>query len=373
MYQRGYIFLSHSHFEGGVKVGSHHLSEKVAAIQGSGPVFHISTPVSVLQSTLRREKSSDRYKMSRAGARKREEVTDIVPSQVTPPRWRVSTRANRKFTTSIHTLDVDQWVVLVDQPLFHKLANDVRASMNVPTKIIYRPTDIHPSGPLARAEKRMVAIADAIIATSQYTLETVREQSRADRNLPSYVIENGVDIELFSGSNLAETMRSGFIYVGAIDSRFDWESVILLAAAFPQESFTLVGPVSAEVPQLPPNVSCVGTVPYAGVPALMAQAKVGLLPFNSNSLNAGRSPMKFYEYLAAGLVVTGSRTSELDSRHAPNTWLWDNAANVVAKVSQAYSQDASSAGIEHARQFDWKLRAAELVRIIDSLFDSNSG
>jgi glycosyltransferase involved in cell wall biosynthesis len=54
---------------------------------------------------------------------------------------------------------------------------------------------------------------------------------------------------------------------------------------------------------LPDNVVVEGPVDYAAVPDLLARARVGLMPFESSRLNEGRSPMKMYEYLAAGLTV----------------------------------------------------------------------
>ncbi|WP_156388279.1 MULTISPECIES: hypothetical protein [unclassified Rhodococcus (in: high G+C Gram-positive bacteria)] len=240
---------------------------------------------------------------------------------------------------------------------------------------MYRPTDIHPSGALARAERRVVGIADAIVATSRFTLDTVVEQTKPRSAVAKFVLENGVDANLFESSGTAMPWkdRRGFVYVGAIDTRFDWNAVISIAETYPNEPVTLVGPLTTHRANLPSNIACVGAKPYLDTPKLLSQARVGLLPFNSNTLNAGRSPMKFYEYLSAGLAVAGTRTTELSTRNAPLTWLWEGESDIALQAGRALAGNWTAAGVAHAREFDWDTRADQLKSILRPLVESKIG
>jgi len=109
-------------------------------------------------------------------------------------------------------------------------------------------------------------------------------------------------------------------YAGAIDFRFDAELVVRLAKARPEIEFVIIGSGtdshSLAAPDLQ-NLRWLGTRPYAQLPAYLQHANVGLLPLNDHPANAGRSPMKLYEYAAAGLSVLATRTQEL-ARRAPS-------------------------------------------------------
>jgi glycosyltransferase involved in cell wall biosynthesis len=71
------------------------------------------------------------------------------------------------------------------------------------------------------------------------------------------------------------------------------------------------------------NVHLFGIRPYADLPTYLQHASAGLLPLNAHPANAGRSPMKFYEYAAAGLPIVASLTPELARRREPFVRFFD--------------------------------------------------
>jgi glycosyltransferase involved in cell wall biosynthesis len=94
---------------------------------------------------------------------------------------------------------------------------------------------------------------------------------------------------------------------------------VRLAAARPDVEFVIIGSgtgVPALVAAAMRNVHLLGPRPYALLPAYLQHARAGLLPLNDHPANAGRSPMKLYEYAAAGIPVLASRTEDL-ARRAP--------------------------------------------------------
>ena len=49
-----------------------------------------------------------------------------------------------------------------------------------------------------------------------------------------------------------------------------------------------------------------GHQPYANLPSILSQVKVGIVPFKLNGKYEHTAPIKVYEYLAAGLPVVAS-------------------------------------------------------------------
>ena len=132
------------------------------------------------------------------------------------------------------------------------------------------------------------------------------------------IIPNGVDFEHFSAASRAPVSSDVLphvIYIGAI---FDWFDVTLLretALLLPQFHFTLVGPrrLSREaIKELClDNITWVGPRSYSDLPRLLSEAHVAVIPFMINDLIRGTSPIKLYEYLAAGIPVVASPMPEV--------------------------------------------------------------
>lgn len=101
------------------------------------------------------------------------------------------------------------------------------------------------------------------------------------------------------------------LYVGSLARWFSFslvEEVVRRAAGW---RFLFAGPVLDTL--LPwhrlwgyPNVRYLGTVRYESVPFLMTQADVGWIPFAGERTLQGLSPLKMYEFLAAGKPVVAT-------------------------------------------------------------------
>ncbi|MBM4724615.1 glycosyltransferase [Rhodococcus hoagii] len=347
-------FLSHSHFDGVLKVGSHHLAEQLALL--GNDVFHIATPFSWLGS-LRSPSllKTPRAKTAFLGPAKAapERPTNIVPLVAIPARIRAPRTLGRRINRLVDLNTFDY--IFVDQPAFYPVVEDVSGPA-----VVFRPTDMHLNGSLAKADERMMQRADGLVATSS----VVRDHNLKFRpGLPNMVLENGVDSARFRVPGPHDP-RAGFVYVGAIDYRFDWDAIITIAEHFSRLPIRLVGPVSAPYRgELPGNVQVMGPVKYSDIPAVLAAAKVGLLPFSKAGINNGRSPMKFYEYLAAGLFIAGTRTDALASRSAAGTHLWEeSAASVIAACAIAHDGQApNEPGMRLADEYDWRSRSRLLI------------
>ncbi|MFT2816892.1 glycosyltransferase [Leifsonia sp. A12D58] len=341
------LFASHT-FDGGVfKVGSHHLAKQLST--NGYRVAHVSTPVSPLH-LVRKPLDPARLAIARAGAHRDEfGVLQLVPRVAFPSQLHPAPQTMRRILRGIGFDQPDY--VFIDQPLLSGLL-----PLRTNSTVIYRPTDIYTSGVLAKRQIEVLRRAHGVIATSAAVLESL-EVPRGTRTL---VLENGVDFEHFS--TRSHHQRSGIIYAGSLDHRFDWDAVILLANEFPDVTITIAGPTRADFPPLPENVSCVGSLQYEELPTRLAQASVGILPLSGAIENAGRSPMKYYEYLAAGLHVVASSTETLRSRMAAGVELYSTPAELIDMTKRALAQQQENIlGAADAAGQDWSRKASALM------------
>ncbi|MDB5374568.1 MAG: hypothetical protein JWP04_3210 [Belnapia sp.] len=106
--------------------------------------------------------------------------------------------------------------------------------------------------------------------------------------------------------------RIGFF--GVVDERMDTGLVGALAAARPDWSFVMIGPVvkidPAELPRLP-NIHWLGGKGYPELPRYLAGWDAGFMPFALNESTRFISPTKTPEFLAAGLPVVSTPITDV--------------------------------------------------------------
>jgi teichuronic acid biosynthesis glycosyltransferase TuaH len=133
---------------------------------------------------------------------------------------------------------------------------------------------------------------------------------------PSAVVPNGVDPAEWGGASgpppswALQARRPLLVYTGTLDSRLDVPALLALAHELPDAEIALVGPL-LEPDHLAPlnaasNIAIHPPLARAEVVALICRADVGLLPHRELALTRAMSPLKLYEYLAAGLPVVAA-------------------------------------------------------------------
>jgi len=322
------LICGHSRLGSALTVGSHQLYWAYAKRSDCDPV-HLSLPVSCAH--LLRLDSSEIRRRFRAAFRAVFEPgpRNIVPFQICGPqvafgqhdlspmhRFVTRPRLIGEAARAIREQPTD--VLIVDHPYWSGIEDVVR-----PRKLIYRATDIYSAfigrRQLVDLERRYLRCSDVVIATSK----PVAEHLSAGGAPRVQVIENGVDFEHWSElrdmpAAFADIPEPRAIYIGALDFRFGFDILLRCAERLPQVNFVVVGPLGRLPRKLQrPNVHLIGAVPYADAPAYAQWSQVGLLPLAANRANEGRSPMKLYEYAAAGLPVVSSPSAELCRRDLP--------------------------------------------------------
>lgn len=364
------LFASHTPETGVFRVGSHHLSRALA--RAGWTVGHISTPVSSVKllGLGNRVGLGARWRSVLTGPQlDDDDRMSAVPFTALPVQLTGGWARNAALYTALPPLHrtvraagANRFdTLLIDQPLFAGLERLVPAG-----KLVYRPTDVYTSPGLLRAQRRMLARADAVVATSPTVLDSLPAEAGG---LPSLVLTNGVDAAMFGAAAGGPPDRPAAVYVGALDGRIDWIWLAELAGASPGLDVDLYGP--ADVPptvQLPGNVHLRGAVPYAQLPELLAGYPLALLPFRAGEVNAGRSPMKLFEYLAAGLSVLATPHFAQGSDQLPGVHVHAGGAAAAGQVRELLNRSRrNDAGAVAAGEHDWSARAEQLGAFLQSL------
>jgi teichuronic acid biosynthesis glycosyltransferase TuaH len=141
---------------------------------------------------------------------------------------------------------------------------------------------------------------------------TPKSLASVDPAGPSAVIPCGIDPNEWLAPGAAPgwfTALPGrkLLYVGTLDPRVEVESVAATAQAYPDDSIVLVGrcpdPEHYAAVRGLPNVTIASEVGREQLTALVAAADVGLIPHVRSEQTMAMSPLKLFEYLAAGLPV----------------------------------------------------------------------
>ena len=347
--------LSHTGRSSVFRVGSHHLAREFARM--GHDVVHVSNPISVAH-LLRLRDPEVRRRAAMALPRQRRSVDGarylvpwsafpLTPDPLGRPLTLGSTTLLRKALRRAGLTEFD--LMLVDQPLLDYLIEPMGAR-----QVFYRPTDLNLDRLTLAAEERMLAAADGVLATS-----CVVAGALAARHPQQHyrVVENGAEISHFAVPGPAWPDRRGAVYVGAIDRRFDWPTVLNLARSAPAVPIDIFGPLPNRPSELPANIQLRGPVDYADLPKTLVRYRVGLLPLSDEPTNSGRSPMKLYEYLASGLNVVTRATGPITARGLQDVHSYAHPVSAVAAYRRALQDEPTGDGAAAAALMDWSQRA----------------
>lgn len=368
------LFLSHTHIGSDFVVGSYHLSNSLSEM--GHDVYHISTPISIFH--LLFKKNYEKFKIAlkyNYEINNGTGVKNLIPLSLMP--WNLAKYiyiiSKGKFNPSsilLNRLPEDFDIIYMDQPIFQGIEKKIKYK-----KLVYRPTDVYPlitnDKTIALLESKILNLADNVICTSEPVKKHIQNLGF---NKKINIIENGVNLSHFMKSknsknkfnklNLDENDLN-IIYFGALDFRFDFDIIMKVAKIRPTYNFYLIGPINQEIPKeltLMSNINLIGSVEYDLLPEYMHDMNVAILPLNDNPSNQGRSPMKIYEYLAAGKLVVTKKTLELERRKDINIHMYDNLEEFIEILDKVYHGKISFVEQDYS-VFDWHFKANQLLNL----------
>ncbi len=193
-------------------------------------------------------------------------------------------------------------------------------------------------------EVRLLERADAVFTTAT----SLRDKCMR-HNSNTHFFPNVADPEHFGRAlqpgdippALADIPEPRIAYIGALsDFKVNFSLLEKVAQIRPDWQFVLIGEeregqsneTLRDMSRMP-NVHLLGYQPYGTLPELLRGIQVGLLPTLINDYTRGMFPMKYYEYLSAGVPVV---STSLDFTKTIRTWMEvaDDAPGFVKAIEK---------------------------------------
>lgn len=218
-----------------------------------------------------------------------------------------------------------------------------------------------------RDEEGLLDICDGVIVTSK-TLYV--HKSRHKENC--IIVPNAVELDDFVQeteipSDIENIEKPVIGYVGAIANWFDQELLVRVAQLNPNYQFVLVGTVYTDITLLlnEPNIMVLGRKEYSEVPKYMKSFDVGIIPFKMEDLIVNTNPIKYYEYLASGLITVSTPLPELVNE--PYCLLAQEAEEFAQKIQEALLTPKVDTRIieDYLSMNSWARRAEEIVSFME--------
>lgn len=179
---------------------------------------------------------------------------------------------------------------------------------------------------------------------------------------------NGVDVQNFSAARDVRKKnppKENIVgYLGIIETRIDVQLLFDIAQKKPDIQFVFAGPVfpnaRAHIAPLKklPNVRFLGRFRSSEVSELLAGWSAGIIPHIANDFTKSMNPMKYYEYLAAGLPVVSTPVAGVAATTgvavARTTDEW------IAALDDIFAGKISAPKLTDVQQFDWSNRFAHM-------------
>ncbi len=137
------------------------------------------------------------------------------------------------------------------------------------------------------------------------------------------IIENGTDYEVSDATkgirpNLWPTASSQvFAYVGGLNSRVDFDFLIMLAKTHPDTTLFCTSRPTSDVAdrvndlEQIPNIILSGYISDDEVTFVLANCTAGVIPFTVDFIGDCINPQKLYDYCAFGKPIISTKTAEM--------------------------------------------------------------
>ncbi|GAB2560485.1 glycosyltransferase [Spirosoma aerophilum] len=222
------------------------------------------------------------------------------------------------------------------------------------------------------AELALLKRVDAVVTTSKGLYASKRQIQ------PScYLVENGVNINLFKQANVFRGDRQSKTigYIGSIDNRLDIDLLERCFQHFPDVRFLFVGrvpdPAISQRLSRYANVLQAGSQPPSSIPKFVKQMDAGLIPFCLNEQTRAIYPLKINEYLAAGLPVVSTHFTDLRA-FEPLVSVCDTADGFIDAIEIALQETDATLPMQRlamAEGNSWENRGKQFATVLEQVLD----
>jgi glycosyltransferase involved in cell wall biosynthesis len=232
-------------------------------------------------------------------------------------------------------------------------------------------------GQVGAMEAFVLDHAAGVVAQSQATARGLAERYRTRRTI--HVVPNGVAVpETLPAKPWAEAGQR-VLYSGNL---FGWKGADVLVEAarwLPGLSIKILGgdPQDVEtlrhrIPATGARVKLAGRVPPAAVAEQLARGCIAVLPNRDVPESRWTSPLKLFEYMAAGCAIVASDLPAIREVLAEDEAQWvrpGDAEALAAGIRELVKDPARAEGMgarvwQRARAYTWEARSRRLVAIM---------
>ncbi|MCL4763258.1 MAG: glycosyltransferase, partial [Burkholderiales bacterium] len=207
---------------------------------------------------------------------------------------------------------------------------------------------------LAAMHERALREADVVVSVAHRLHERALGERPDARYVPNGVEEGRFDREPEPNPALSDPAFARLVadgrpiagYYGALAHWFDYALLAQAARLRPDWQFVLIGPdhdgslARSGVAELA-NVHALGPRHYAALPGYLHRFDVATIPFAINDITLATSPLKLYEYVAAGKPVVSTPMPECMA--FPEVRIAADAAQFVAALDAARADGRDAA------------------------------
>jgi len=328
----------------------HHLVDTANNLGFSVKIYSVRSLASYARSFLR----STGSRVIEAGRHDRRYSYPIVPTRKGLLRSRIVNRLNY-FSEQSALKDYSR--SLSDIHIFSRMPIDIPRKK--PRMLIYDCMDEWADYPgvtekIIENEQKLCELADRIWVVSQHLFLKFSELYSGK----TFYVPNGVNPNFFRCTHVTKPERDHrprvLGYVGTLFSWFDASLVRGIARILDDWEVRLIGPIDLSRSQRKaldlPNITFLGRRPYESLPAMIAEFKVAMIPFKMSNLIKGTSPIKLFEYLAAGLPVVSTRLPEVAALEEPGILQCEEDAEKFAQAVRALASEDNQIQAERRRK-----------------------
>ena len=203
----------------------------------------------------------------------------------------------------------------------------------------------------------------------------------------TYLIPNAADIDHYRevnldniepNDNIALIPRPIVGFLGAVEHWIDLDLIEYLAGRLPQYSFVFVGPAHVETSRLSryDNVFFLGRKSFDDLPSYIAAFDVCMNPYILDDVASGCSPLKLYEYMAAGKPIVSVRMPEAE-KFVDLVEIADSYKEFAQKIewlisrSRKWKRDFAERAWTESQNHTWAKRFEQTMTVFEECFNEN--
>ncbi|MFB2623663.1 glycosyltransferase [Methanothermobacter marburgensis] len=222
-------------------------------------------------------------------------------------------------------------------------------------------------------------------ADHTFFVSSVLKERYGDMTEYSSVLSNGVDLELFNGAEPTKYAAKlsldnydcilGYVgYFGEWSNLF--ESVINLRNFLEKyNAAIIIAGMGPDVERLKSTLKSerlifTGMMKPESIPSLLKTLDIGLLPFKKSPYTDAASPIKYFEYAAAGLKVVSSNLEEVKRIKFVNTVFFEDINSIENAAKEALNMDFNKSELKKSlRPYDWGRLSKQLENLMVGAYE----